>query len=56
VSPISTVADLVRALLELPQDLPVFVTNGDLPAVPVGGVAVGPADFGQLVLISGQRG
>jgi hypothetical protein len=47
-----TVAELVAELLKLPQDLAPFMTNGDLPPVPVTSVSVQPADFGQLALIS----
>ena len=48
----NTVDELVAALLLLPQDLPPFMTNGDLPPVPVASVSVEAADFGQRVLIS----
>ncbi len=47
-----TVADLVKALLALPQDLAPYMTNGDLPPAPVGSVSVQAADYGQMVLIS----
>ena len=47
-----TVAELVAALLKLPQDLAPYLTNGDLPPVPVGSVSVVAADYGQMVLIS----
>jgi hypothetical protein len=49
---IATVAELVEKLLALPQDLAPYLTNGDLPPVPVGEVSVQAADFGQLALIS----
>jgi len=48
----NTVAELVAALLKLPQDLAPFVTNGDLDPVPVGSVTVEAADYGQRVLVS----
>ena len=48
----NTIAELVTALLKLPQDLAPFVTNGDLPPAPVGSVSVAAADFGQMVLLS----
>jgi hypothetical protein len=48
----NTVAELVAALLKLPQDLAPFVTNGDLPPVAVASVLVVAADFGQMVLVS----
>jgi hypothetical protein len=47
-----TVADLIAELRKMPQDLVPFITNGDLPAVPVASVSTAPADFGLLVLIS----
>jgi hypothetical protein len=47
-----TVEGLIGLLKTMPQDLRVFVTNGDLDPVPVGGVSVQPADYGQLVLVS----
>ena len=46
-----TRSELVAALNVLP-DLDVYITNGDLPDVPVAGVSVEAADYGQLVLIS----
>jgi hypothetical protein len=52
---ISTNAELITALQQLPPDLPPFVTNGDLPDIPVAGVSVEAADYGQMILISGQR-
>jgi hypothetical protein len=48
----NTVAELVAALLKLPQDLAPYVTNGDLDPVPVASVLVVAADFGQMVLVS----
>ena len=48
----NTVADLVAELLKLPQDLPPFLTNGDLDPVPVASVSVVAADYGQMVLVS----
>jgi len=47
-----TVAQLIELLKAMPQDLDVFITNGDLPDAPAAGVSVGAADYGQLVLIS----
>ncbi len=47
--------DLSALILALPEDqqgLEVYVTNGDLPAAPAASVAVGAADYGQLILIS----
>ena len=49
---ISTVADLIKVLQALPQDLAPYVTNGDLPPAPVTSASVQAAGFGQLVLIS----
>lgn len=49
---IATAADLAGQLRALPQDLEVYLTNGDLPPVPAAAVIVQPADYGQLVLIS----
>ncbi len=43
---------LIAALPEDQQDLEVYVTNGDLPDAPAVSATVGPADFGQLILIS----
>jgi hypothetical protein len=52
---IATNAELIAALQELPPDLQPFVTNGDLPDAPVSGVSVEAADYGQMILISGQQ-
>jgi len=49
---VETVAELAEALKALPQDLAVFVTNGDLPPVPVASVTVQAGDYGQIVLVS----
>lgn len=48
-----TIPDLIRELQGMPRDLDPYITNGDLPAIPVTSVKIAPADFGQLVLISG---
>ena len=48
----NTVAELVAALLKLPQDLAPFMTDGDLDPVPVTSVSVVAADYGQRALIS----
>lgn len=58
----NTVAELIAALQKLPQDLAPFVTiapgaltitNGEVQKAQVVSAAVGPADFGQLVVITG---
>lgn len=47
-----TVRELAEILAPFPQDLDVYLTNGDLPAVPAASAAVQAAGYGQLVLIS----
>jgi hypothetical protein len=47
-----TVAELIEILKVLPQDLRVFVTNGDLPDAPATSAEVVAADYGQEVLVS----
>jgi len=47
-----TVDQLITLLSVLPRDLRVFVTNGDLPDMPVTSATVQAADYGQMVLIS----
>jgi len=50
---ITTVADLIEVLKTLPQDLPPYITNGDLPDAPVVSATVQAAEgYGQMVLIS----
>jgi len=47
-----TVAEVLEILQGMPQDLQVYVTNGDLPDVPAVSVSVQAADYGQMVRIS----
>ena len=51
--PVNTIADLIEALKNMPQDLVPYLTNGDLPNIPLATVSIEAADgYGQIVLLS----
>jgi hypothetical protein len=50
--PPQTIADLIKILQTFPQDLLPLITNGDLPNTEINSISIGPADFGQAVILS----